>query len=63
MPEYKGQTNIMVSSTDPWHRSTDLDNTIEQPGFDRLYKGGLANDSPVLIPVSILFGTPGKRGV
>ena len=52
------QTNIYVSSTDPWHRSTDVDVNTEHVGFDRLFKSGLTNDSPALMPVGVLYGTP-----
>ena len=53
-----GQSAIFVSSTDPWHRSTDNDFNTEHAGFDRLYNSGLTNDSPVLIPVGVLYDTP-----
>jgi len=52
------QTRIYVSSTDPWHRATDLDKNVEQPGFDRLFQSGLTNDLPVLMPVPLLYDTP-----
>lgn len=52
------QTRIYVSSTDPWHRATDLDKNVEQPGFDRLFQSGLTNGLPVLMPVPLLYDTP-----
>jgi hypothetical protein len=52
------QTPIYVSSTDPWHRARDQDDLIEQAGFDRVFKSGLTNGLPVLIPVAVLYNTP-----
>ncbi len=52
------QTVMYVSSTDPWHRATDRDEKVEQPGFDRLYRGGLANQLPMLTAVPLLYDTP-----
>jgi len=52
------QTIMHVSSTDPWHRFEDLDEGIEQPGFDRVFHSGLSNNLPVLLPTGILFDTP-----
>jgi len=52
------QTSIYVSSTDPWHRTTDKDELVEQAGFDRLYRSGLTNGLPMLTPVPVLYDTP-----
>jgi len=52
------QTVIHVSSTDPWHRDSDRDDEIEQPGLDRIYWSGLTNDLPMLIPTGLLYDTP-----
>ena len=52
------QTAITVSSTDPWHRETDRDNQVEQPGFDMLVQSGLTNNLPMLIPVAVVYDTP-----
>ena len=52
------QTLMHVSSTDPWHRESDLDNDVEQPGLDRIFKNGLTNGLAVIIPVGLLFDTP-----
>jgi hypothetical protein len=54
----QGQTVMHVSSTDPWHRDSDLDEDVEQAGFDRVYKSGLTNDLPVLLPTGLLYDTP-----
>src|SRR6266852_3959683 len=52
------QTDIYVSSTDPWHRATDRDDQTEQPGFDFIFKSGLTNGLPMLLPVPVLFDIP-----
>jgi hypothetical protein len=57
-PDNADQTPIYVSSTDPWHRERDKDELIEQPGFDRVFKSGLTNGLPMLIPVPLLYDTP-----
>ncbi|GAC1651452.1 MAG: hypothetical protein NVS4B3_12160 [Gemmatimonadaceae bacterium] len=54
----KAQTFIVTSSTDPWHRSTDRDPNIEQPGIDLVYGSGLAGRRPVLLSVGVLYDTP-----
>jgi hypothetical protein len=54
----KRQTPMFVSSTDSWHRATDLDTRVEQPGFDRVFRSGLTNNLPALIPVPLLYDTP-----
>jgi hypothetical protein len=55
---HKDQSIIWVSSTDPWHRATDIDINLEQPGFDLIAKSGLTRNLPMLAPVSLLYGTP-----
>lgn len=57
-PARHGQTVMYASSTDPWHRASDLDTRVEQPGFDRVYGSGLTFGLPVLIPVPLLYDTP-----
>jgi hypothetical protein len=52
------QSIIWVSSTDPWHRATDIDTTLEQPGFDLIVKSGLTRGLPMLTPIALLYGTP-----
>ena len=52
------QTDMYVSSTDPWHRAIDRDPDTEQPGFDFTFKTGLTNGLPMLLPVPVLFDTP-----
>ncbi|MBK8507201.1 MAG: discoidin domain-containing protein [Candidatus Competibacter sp.] len=52
------QTRIFVSSTDPWHRATDLDREVEQPGVDRVFASGLTRGLPVLMAVGALYDTP-----
>jgi hypothetical protein len=52
------QTNIWVSSTDPWHTAADRDPRVEQPGFDLIFRGGLADGQPAMVPVGVLYDTP-----
>ena len=57
-PSGSKQTVTYVSSTDPWHRATDLDPDTEQPGIDRVYQSGLTADQPMILPVGVLYDTP-----
>jgi hypothetical protein len=57
-PHRVTQTVIYVSSTDPWHSESDLDNQVEQPGFDRLFQSGLTNGLPMLVATGLLYDTP-----
>jgi len=52
------QTTVYVSSTDPWHREIDRDDATEQPGFDFIFKSGLTNGLPMLLPVPVLYDIP-----
>jgi hypothetical protein len=52
------QTPTHVSSTDPWHRAVDRDRDLEQPGLDRVFRSGLTNDLPMMVPAAIFFDTP-----
>lgn len=52
------QTRVYVSSTDPWHRAADADARVEQPGLDLVFRGGLTNGLPALIPVGVFYDTP-----
>lgn len=57
-PNGAAQTQITVSSTDPWHRQIDRDPNAEQPGFDRIFRSGLADGAPVVVPVGVLYDSP-----
>lgn len=52
------QSRVTVSSTDPWHRATDIDSSTEQAGIDRLFHSGLNNGLPMLVPTGILYDVP-----
>jgi len=52
------QTVAYVSSTDPWHRAGDIDRSVEQPSFDRVFGSGLGGGRPVLLPVAVVYGNP-----
>jgi len=57
-PDRHKQTVIYVSSTDPWHRASDIDYDTEQPGLDFILTSQLSNRLPVLVPVGVLYDTP-----
>ena len=52
------QTEIVASSTDPWHSEADIDRRTEQPGFDRVFASGLTNGQPMLVPAGVLYDSP-----
>ena len=54
----QSQSITYASSTDPWHRASDIDLDLEQAGFDRVARSGLTNGLPMMIPVPVLFSTP-----
>jgi hypothetical protein len=56
-PDQK-QTMITVSSTDPWHRASDLDEKTEQPGIDAVAISRLGNNEPILWSLPVLYDTP-----
>ncbi len=52
------QTTVYVSSTDPWHRVTDIDYRTEQPGLDFILTSPLVQDRKVMVPVAVFYETP-----
>jgi hypothetical protein len=55
---HEGQTITYASSTDPWHRASDRDDSTEQPGLDFVFRSKLTSDLPMLVPVGLLYDTP-----
>ncbi|HXY50122.1 MAG TPA: glycosyl hydrolase family 5 [Terriglobales bacterium] len=49
-----------TSSIDPWHSQADVNATgnYQHSGFDLFFTGGLTNNLPAMIPVTMLYGTP-----
>jgi hypothetical protein len=54
----QNQTATYVSSIDPWHSESDLNNRQIQAGFDLFFKSGYTNHLPAMVPVSMVYGTP-----
>lgn len=54
----QNQTATRVSSTDPWHSSTDIESSRVQTGMDLFFTSGITNKLPAMIPVSLLYSTP-----
>jgi hypothetical protein len=57
-PDRHRQTIVYTSSTDPWHRTEDINYDTEQPGLDFIFRSKLTNNLPVLVPVGVLYDTP-----
>ncbi|MEI6344075.1 MAG: discoidin domain-containing protein [Verrucomicrobiota bacterium] len=54
----KGQTITYASSTDPWHRVSDRDPKVEQPGVDLIARCGITRGLPLMLGVPVLYDTP-----
>ena len=54
----EAQTVMHVSSTDPWHRASDLDLDLEQVAPDLMVRSGVTNGLPLMVPVGVLYDTP-----
>lgn len=52
------QTRMYTSSTDPWHRASDVDRNYEHASFERTFASGLTNGQPMMVPVPVLYGIP-----
>ncbi|MDQ6826752.1 MAG: discoidin domain-containing protein [Candidatus Eremiobacteraeota bacterium] len=52
------QTTTYVSSVDPWHAPANRVQDEEQPGLDTVFRSELSRNLPVMVPVSLLYGTP-----
>lgn len=52
------QSVIHTSSTDPWHRAIDLDESTEQAGIDKFFNCGLTTNEPVMMPLGLLYDIP-----
>jgi hypothetical protein len=54
----KHQTTMFTSSTDPWHRASDIDEDYEHASFERVFASGLTSGKPMMVPVPVLYGVP-----
>jgi hypothetical protein len=56
----QSQIRYVSSSIDPWHSAADVNATggYQHTGFDLFFTGGLTNNLPAMIPVTMLYGTP-----
>jgi len=54
----ESQTVTLVSSIDPWHSESDVNQRSIQTGFDLFFSSGYTNHLPAMIPVSMVYGTP-----
>jgi len=52
------QTLTYASSTDPWHRASDRDPGVEQPGIDLLNDCGITRGIPIMLAVPVFYDTP-----
>jgi F5/8 type C domain len=52
------QTQVDVSSTDPWHRAIDRDPHTEQPSLDLVFRDGLNGGLPLMVPAGVFYDTP-----
>lgn len=52
------QTEVDVSSTDPWHRAIDRDPLTEQPSLDLVFRDGLNGGMPLMMPAGVFYDTP-----
>jgi hypothetical protein len=52
------QTQVNVSSTDPWHRAIDRDPQTEQPSLDLTFRDGLNGGLPLMVPAGVFYDTP-----
>ena len=49
---------MYASSTDPWHRASDIDRNYEHASLDRVFASGLTSGKPLLAAVPVLYGVP-----
>ena len=56
----KNRPTFCTSSIDPWHSAADVvaGGRYQHTGFDLFFTGGLTNNLPAMIPVTLLYGTP-----
>ncbi len=56
----QNQTPTYCSSIDPWHAASDLRKASgDQTGFDLFFTSGVTNNVPAIVPIAMLYGSPG----
>jgi hypothetical protein len=55
----RNQTVTWPSSVDPWHATTDMDESRgDQVGFDFFFTCGVTRGLPTMVPIAMLYSTP-----
>ena len=52
------QTVTYASSTDPWHKASDRDPKVEQPGINLIARCGITRGLPMMLSVPVFYDTP-----
>jgi len=57
----QAQTATQVSSIDPWHRGNRFDCDPHSNGVRSFFTSGYTNHLPAMIPVAMVYDTPGRQ--
>ena len=56
-PKQDTQSGTYCSSTDPWHRASDIVPDQIQTGFDLFFRSGITGDLPAMLPTGLLYSS------